>query len=296
MSNADQNESNGRSQLTASSLSQAAGQILLNIFGPSSDELGAIIAEDLRAWRWRRRNVENVTEKIDAEIRRRELDPEELAPLPEGDAYRATTACSLEDDELVQEMWAGLFTSAMDPNSNVSASKVFVEILKSIGAVEAGLLLVVHKIDTERVDPTGKSAQEMAAARKAMIENISEFCEKVWRRYLPTDQHNAIQNLMRLRCIGFRTGKQLNEDQLLRGVPLGVNRDEIPASAAAVAQFLDYVENLALAASGTGSIQNGPSGQFRNKEIPETLYQFTSLGRSLIQACVRDVDRLVPSD
>lgn len=273
----------------ANSLSQATGELLIRILGPASNEIGTHLGEVVKNWRFRRKNLEDISVKINTEIDRRGLDFDQLRPLPEGDAYRATDAYSLEDDEVVQKLWAGLITSAIDPNKTVTASKAFVDILKSIGPIEAGLLLVLQSIENPNIEKTDNSAKAISDARLKVRREISQLAEAIWRRF-PSDQRDmAIQNLMRLRCIGFRTGKNLSERELMAKRPVGVRSEELVARADAVVKFFDYLENLALAVSGTG--RRSPFFLSRNvdKELPESMYELTSLGKSLVRACEVDV-------
>ena len=129
-----------------STFGASAGKLILGLFGPLSDELGQYLAEGFRQWRWRRENFRKVAERCDVKKEARRIDDNSLTSVAEGDAFRLAEACSLEDDEMVQEMWASLITSAMDPQKDVVSNRAFVEILKAIGPVEAGLLLVLYQI------------------------------------------------------------------------------------------------------------------------------------------------------
>jgi hypothetical protein len=261
---------------------------MLRAFGPAIDEIGEDLMEMCREWRWRRRNVEAIAGKHQMEVERRGLDPKNLQPLPEGDAYRAMEAASLEDDESVQNLWAGLLTSAMDPNSQTTASKVFVDLLQSIGPAEAGLLSLLRKTElpVRPADKSMKSLQEEVTRFRTAINNEANAA---WRHFDHETQTNAVQNLMRLRCIGVRIHKRLSERELLRSAPMGVRQRDLPASAEGVAKALDYVENLVLAASGTrdapAQMDYGPTAG-----IPEARYQLTPLGRSLMKACLSEHD------
>ena len=269
---------------TTRSLSQAAGNLLERVLGPAADEIGGHLAEQYRSWRWRRKNIETIAEMHEEEVRRRGINPEQLIPLSEGAAFRLMDACSLEDDETVQKLWAGLITSAMDPNDKAAASKVFVDILKSIGPGEAGLLLVLHKIDTIRVEPKSTDHKVWFEAQKDALQQLNEFAELVWRQF-GSEKVNATQNLMRLRCVGFRTGKQLTEGKLLSGTSY---REEVRVDPRGVAVALDYVENLALAASGTRDMPSRSNARRNQLHFPEATHELTPLGRSLMVACLAD--------
>ncbi len=274
------------------SLSQTAGNLLERMLGPAADELGTYLGDQIRAWRFRQKNIEEIAEKTSEEIKRRGLDNNRLKSLPQGDVYRAMDACSLEDDETVQQLWAGLFASAMDPDKSISASKVFVDILRSLGPAETGLLLVLHQIETRRPEPEDKTAKGYAAARKLLLESVRTLADRVWRRRSSSEREKAVQNLMRLRCIGFRTGKRYSERALLRW---HADR-EAPARADVTAKALDYLESLSLAVSGTGKGSPATIPKMEQEKIPEVIFELTSLGRSLMDACnVESTNRDAPS-
>ncbi|MDE0155308.1 MAG: Abi-alpha family protein [Gammaproteobacteria bacterium] len=63
-----------------------------------------------------------------------------MTTISEGDAYRLAEACSFEDNETVQELWAGLITSTIRSDKEVTMTRAFIEILKAIGPVEKELL------------------------------------------------------------------------------------------------------------------------------------------------------------
>ena len=268
------------------SFSEAAGEILTRMLGPAADEIGDIVLERIVAWRWRKKNVEQISMKVDKEIELRKIDRDKLLPLSEGEVYRAVDACSLEDEELVQDLWAGLFASAMDPSSSTTASKLFTDILRSIGPQETAFLLLIHKMNVLMSRKVERTQGAVSKARSEIAAEISEFRERVWLRYPHDQRDHAIQNLMRLRCIGFRVVKQLKESALLSRMPIGISRDEVPAGAAAVARMLDYVESLAMATSGTGHVRSIPGIRLPLEGFPETRYDFTPLGKSLVEACV----------
>ncbi len=271
-----------KSSPPAKSLSGAAGQLLLLVCGPAADSIGKDIELLYKNWAWRRSNIENIAELHLDEVERRRLNAKNLRPLPEGDAYRTMEAASLEDDESVQKLWAGLITSAMDPDSSVKSSKVFVSILRSIDAAEVSLLNILYKIDKPIKSPGTIEALNEEINR--LRSEINQDAEKSWRRYDSETRQTAIQNLMRLRCVGFRTGKRLKESDLLRHIPIMAPRHSVKASAEGFAKAVDYLENLALAASGTGEVPLPPNlnGDF----LPEARYQLTSLGSSLMRACL----------
>ena len=274
---------------SARSFSQATGNLLERALGPAVDEVGEIIVAHIRSWRWRKENLESIAQMHADEVECRKVDIDTLQPLPEGDAYRFMEAASMEDNETVQQLWAGLITSAMDPSSKTQINKAYIDILQAIGPIETGLLLLIQRINAPLPKlPAGTDPKDMMRVRHEImvheIPKINEFADKVWRHYSHTEKESAIQNLMRLRCLGFRRGRQLKANDLMRSVPM-VRDSEVQVNARGVAEALDYLESLTMAVSGTASVKS-PTGRIQhNPDISESLYDFTALGLTLMNAC-----------
>ena len=113
----------------SSTFGASAGKLILRLFGPLADELGQYLADGFRQWRWRRDNFKRVAERCEIDKEARGIDDNSLEPVAEGDAFRLAEACSFEDEPMLQEMWAGLITSAMDPHKTVNSTRALVEIL-----------------------------------------------------------------------------------------------------------------------------------------------------------------------
>ena len=99
--------------------------LLHRLAGPMFDEFGAMLADGVRVYR-----VHNLvstvkkTERIlcDAGLPANAVPPRLLLPIIEN--------CSVEDDETLREMWAGLLATASQQTDSVSPS--FIETLKQL--------------------------------------------------------------------------------------------------------------------------------------------------------------------
>ncbi|MYH32176.1 MAG: DUF4393 domain-containing protein [Gammaproteobacteria bacterium] len=283
-----------------SSLSASAGKLIERLFGPASDEMGEYLAERLRQWRWRQDNFGKIAERYEREKTARGISDDSLKSLTEGEAYRLAEACSFEDDELVQELWAGLIASAMDPAKEAVSTRAFVEILKAIGPVEAGLLLVINEIShppkqPSRSDLKNASPEEITDIRQQLYEDrekwtieLAALAERVYRRYSESQKDIAIQNLFRLRCIGLSTGRNLSEYQTRAGLPIGVLGSDAAPTYETFAKVADYLESLIMAGSGTGTYKRRLllSRNPLLKSLPECRFALTHLGKTLLSRCM----------
>ena len=285
-----------------SAFGASAGKLILRLFGPLADEIGQYLADGFRQWRWRRDNFRRVAERCEKENEARGIDDDALASVAEGDAYRLAEACSFEDDEMVQELWAGLITSAMDPEKEVVSTRAFVEILKAIGPVETGLLLVLYQLNRTPKDRTipnlpNLSAEELHNRRQNISDQnkiwkseIIALANRVYRRFSESQKEVAIQNLFRLRCIGLRTGRNLSQNQTRSGLPFGVSATDAAPTYESFVKVADYLESLIMVGTGTGSYKQGSlsSPHPLLQELPEMRFELTRLGWTLVSVCMTE--------
>ena len=201
---------------------------------------------------------------------------------------------------MVQELWAGLITSAIDPDKEVSSTRAFVEILKALGPVEAGLLLVLYQINRPPKYPTVPnmnklSAEELYGVRQQMEDENEKWkgelialATRVYRRFSGSQMEIAIQNLFRLRCIGLRTGRNLSKHKTRFGLPIGVSGTAAAPTYESFAKVADYLESLIMAGSGTGSYKQSPlsNPHLLLQSLPEIRFELTHLGRTLVSLCM----------
>ena len=290
-----------------SRLGTSGEQLLSRLLGPLADEVGVYLADNFRKWRWRMENFEKIAQRCEIEKEARAIDDKSLMPVSEGDAYRLTDACSLEDNETVQELWAGLITSAMNHEKKTSGLRAFIDILKAIGPVEAGLLLVLHEIsfppthtimhnlDKLNIEQLDQLRKEIHQKNEIWRSELKILSENAYRHFSDAEKNLAIQNLFRLRCIGLRVRRNLDN----RMTSSALSYDSIQTARIIserheyLFQAVNYLEWLILVDSGTGSHEQIPSPMRRWSPdvMPESQFQLTTMGRSLISACMTDVLR-----
>ena len=284
-----------------SGLGESGNKLILRLLGPLADEVGQYLADGFRQWRWRRKNFEKVAERCETEKVARGIEDNSLTAVSEGDAYRLADACSFEDNEIVQELWAGLIISAITPSKKFTMTRACVEILKAIGSVEAGLLLVLDEYDKPPSNFVAKTGFENFSEiqfnqeidkinqNREKWENELEFLINRMYRHFPNDQREiAIQNLFRLRCIGMRTRRNLDQNTTRQRLPIGVRETETAPTYEMFSKTVDYLEALTLVGSGTGNYKllSFSSQYHLLKTIPELKFQLTDLGKYLISLCM----------
>lgn len=178
-----------------------AGEFIGKIVGPTADAVGGaigILSDQVGFYRAMRLN--RLAELYWADVKRRGLNPDLLRALPFGAAIRVLEAASLEDDDDVQALWARLMASASDPERSVEVKKAYVDILRSLGAVEVAILHVMWIVKNI-----------------SGLDAIDEF-RKLTNEHLEATTYQsrstALQNLMRLRCVAYVPRQRFTWDVL----------------------------------------------------------------------------------
>ena len=119
----------------------ALGSFLHKILGPGFEQLGLAFAD--WATVFRQSNALRLADKLKAIHSRRRLEGK-TAPIPPRLAIPMLQQATLEDDETLQDMWAALIANATDPRQQVSARRVFVDLLSGMEPADAKALVAIH--------------------------------------------------------------------------------------------------------------------------------------------------------
>ena len=108
---------------------------LSKILGPASDELGMLLADRVRLWRFKQSF--RIVGKAQALLSQRGIEPAKvslktLVPILEFG--------SLEEDESMQDRWAALLANAADPTPETSVPPAFPDILRQLSPEDAMVL------------------------------------------------------------------------------------------------------------------------------------------------------------
>ena len=120
---------------------QARKELLTDVralYGPSSKEVGEMIADNVRLWRWKR--AHRILQRA-AEFRKSNSDTN--SPIPLKFFLPFIEEASKEDDEELSDWWARLLSSSAE--TTVGFDLVCVDVLKSMGRTEAEFLLRMSK-------------------------------------------------------------------------------------------------------------------------------------------------------
>jgi hypothetical protein len=123
----------GIESIVATGATTLAVDLLRRLAGPAADQVGFMLGD--KAWEYRANNLIKITQRLqrklsEAGLPANAVPPRLLLPIIEN--------CSVEDDETLQEMWAGLLATASQEKDSMSPS--FIETLKQLTPEEARLL------------------------------------------------------------------------------------------------------------------------------------------------------------
>jgi len=112
------------------------------VFKVPIEETVGLIGDRLKLFRWERQvaYVDKVNNILDARniSETRAVMPKFALPVLEN--------ASLEDDEELQQIWAKLMASAMDPNFSTKLRMSFIDIIKSLDPLDVKILKVFYDI------------------------------------------------------------------------------------------------------------------------------------------------------
>lgn len=116
-------------------LAEKAAEFLGKVVSPPLEELGGLLADKVRSWRFR--NQVNIILQAERFLEQKRIQPRKiplktLAPLLEHSSW--------EEDPDMQTKWASLLANAANPKYSYDIDSTYVEILNQLSPLEAKLL------------------------------------------------------------------------------------------------------------------------------------------------------------
>ena len=171
---------------TGLDLLKFTGESFRSIFGESLQQFGGVVAD--WATYYRLKNFLKIVDKVDNLLADRQVAGKRAVLLP-AFALPILDAASLESEEEVQLLWAGLLTNALDPTRKLNLKKIYVEILRGMQALDAMTLasLSVSGLENAHGLPTGLPLNAIV-----LLERVSADVE---------DVQISLQTLARYGCV-----------------------------------------------------------------------------------------------
>ncbi len=161
-------------------VSEKFGKFLSSIFGEGFKDLGDTFSDWTKYFRYR--NLLKLQDKVFSIHKKRNIEGKTV-PIPPRYALPLLESATLEDDDNLQDKWAGLIVNSTDPQKSFQIQKIFIHILTNIEPLDAAILDLLFTYD--------KNDQ-----LKLNSEKISEILKQD-RQYI----NISLSNLFRLGCI-----------------------------------------------------------------------------------------------
>ncbi|MDX9973335.1 MAG: Abi-alpha family protein [FCB group bacterium] len=178
-------------------LTERAGAFLVRLLG----ENGAGIFQD-RLYYYRAKNAVALQEKLDSILEQRQIQNPRSIPLRL--AIPFLQAATLEEDVTLQERWAHLLASAMDPEMESYVERCHGEILQSLSPLECDLLQELAIIARERHEISLESSRIAELTEWKDTDAIELALGNLWRNALverhtisfPISRHTTLGAIM----------------------------------------------------------------------------------------------------
>jgi hypothetical protein len=164
----------------------SAGGALKHLLGDSLEQLGGIVSDWARYYRYK--NLLEVMDKFSRIATERGIAGK-ATPLPPQFALPLLEGASLESEDDVQELWAGLLANAADPARLLELKKVYVEVLRGLQPVDVRLLRALSQPDLDAAYGIHNGATLNAEVLAGIVEADVE------------DAQISLQTLARYGCV-----------------------------------------------------------------------------------------------
>ena len=112
------------------------------VFGDTAVELGGITHDWAKYYRYK--NLVRIQDKV-SELHQRSIAEGNTVPIPSRFAIPLLENASKEDDEKIQDLWAGLIANATNPSRKLNLKKIFIEILSSFEPLDVQIMIFFAK-------------------------------------------------------------------------------------------------------------------------------------------------------
>lgn len=166
---------------------KAGGEFVGSIFGESFRQFGGAVADWARYFRYK--NFLRVRDKVDKILTDRLLAGK-VTPIPQQYALPILEGASLENEESLQELWAGLIANASDPGCNLNLKKIYIEILRGLEPLDAKILKFLSDPKYQEMDSDEQKETRLNAEKVALLLEAD-----------PEEVKISLQTLARYGCI-----------------------------------------------------------------------------------------------
>ena len=170
----------GAATVLALKLADEFATFLRTVFGPAANNVSEILGNETALWKIK--NALKIRQKLEALRSVRGITDNEFAEMRIG--VPLIERAINEDNELLQDMWAGLLAASMGKAEILHAEKSFVHVVSSLDPDEADLLNDMYRRCSEWFDKGGDGPQQsfIITVESGAIKNWFQFrnLERLW--------------------------------------------------------------------------------------------------------------------
>lgn len=180
------------------------GSFVSRIIGEPVDEVVGIITDKLKYMRWERQ--QRLTERAKQFIKEKNIK-DDLRIVQPKVALPIIENASLEENDELQDLWAYLIASAVDPNFNGKIRMAFIDIIKQLEVNDVHILNFIYSYYVDNNERLLAEVRKDLGANfriKNMDGNDIPVSMKLINKELGIDEESykeSIDNLIRVRCV-----------------------------------------------------------------------------------------------
>jgi hypothetical protein len=181
------------------------GGFVSKIIGEPTETVVGILTDKLKFMRWERQM--RLTERAKEIIESKNIEGE-LKTVPPKIALPIIENASLEENDELQDLWACLIASAVDPNFDGTLRTAFIDIIKQLEVNDVHILNFIYKKFLEYIDLFETVVDPLTLSK--LEANLDGYVCPVEENDILEElklnknlYRESIDNLIRVRCVAF---------------------------------------------------------------------------------------------
>lgn len=174
-------------------VAEKVGGFVAKVIREPLESAVGMLSDRLRFIRWERQL--RMVDRCEEIIRKRKLEGK-TRPVPAKLALLIMENASLEENDELQDLWANLLSSALDPNFKGTLRSAFIDIIKQLEVVDAYVLNYLYHSYLDSIKKQEISEEESPSSigwERDEITTALSISNSVYE--------NSVDNLMRVRCV-----------------------------------------------------------------------------------------------
>lgn len=282
-------------------IDRSLGKIITALLKPAATELGGMLGDSFGfvADRIRQKRLKNTQIGLD-EVRKKlnsaNINIDDIKSIREEDLYLIIEGFSLNDDEKVRDLWAGMFAEAINPNNNTMIQRPFISILQSLSARDVRVVYFIasdikfkDEMKSKIIEFKPASFSNITPEEKLEMERIMKHNRDLYQHYF-----EKIDTMVKEYVLNFLEKTRFADNLLRQGVV-----ERIPLRESFVidpfTRLLDEIDPSKLIDHLRKQMDYLRKTSERNSESPDYLYsgghpwelelRFTGFGYQFAESC-----------